>query len=214
MATTNGLSLLCRERTRRYLFFIYHNLICQQPLIFCVRMAPLKALQDKHNMKITKSQLEQIIKEEVDEILEMRTVAGLSEYGGFPSNIGGVAGQLGAVAGRREPPPPDSADSVVQGEAFAMFMDMGLEEKVAKILVTNIAITDLQTVLEAIPKIDTADEQEALGEVLGPAAKASDYVEDFQDSDAPQFKGKSKKKKTQMAIAAHASAKEKKRGKK
>jgi hypothetical protein len=28
------------------------------------------------------------------------------------------------------------------------------------------------------------------------------YIEDFQDSDAPQFKGKSKEKKRQMAIAA------------
>ena len=47
-----------------------------------------------------------------------------------------------------------------------------------------------------------------LGEVLGPDAEVGEYIEDFQDSDAPQFKGKSKKKKAQMAYAAHAAAKE------
>jgi hypothetical protein len=107
----------------------------------------------ERQMKITKSQLKQIIKEETETVV--------TEYGGFPSNLGGVASQLGAVAGRWQPPPPDSADSIVQGEALSMFMNLGLDEKVAKVLVSNIAITDLQTVLEAIPKIDTAAEGEA-----------------------------------------------------
>ena len=49
--------------------------------------------------------------------------------------------------------------------------------------------------------------------MLGPDADIGDYVKDFQDSKAPQFKGKSKKKKAQMAYAAHAAAQEK-RGKK
>ena len=48
-------------------------------------------------------------------------------------------------------------------------------------------------------------------EVLDPDAPAEDYIEDFQKSDAPQFQGKSKEKKIEMAIAAHASA-QKKRG--
>jgi|TARA_Y100001951_G_C11128739_1_gene177015 hypothetical protein len=32
------------------------------------------------------------------------------------------------------------------------------------------------------------------------------YIDDFQDSDAPQFKGKSKEKRRQMAIAAKMNA--------
>jgi len=48
---------------------------------------------------------------------------------------------------------------------------------------------------------------EALDEVLGPDAETEDYIEDFEKSDAPQFKGKSKEKKRQMAIAAAMSAK-------
>ena len=45
-----------------------------------------------------------------------------------------------------------------------------------------------------------------LGEKLDPNAEAGEYVDDFQDSDAPQFKGKSKKKKEQMALAAYLDA--------
>tara|TARA_B100000287_G_scaffold395389_1_gene410170 strand:- start:488 stop:658 length:171 start_codon:yes stop_codon:yes gene_type:complete len=44
-------------------------------------------------------------------------------------------------------------------------------------------------------------------EKLGKNATAADYVKDFKKSDAPQFKGKSDKKKQQMAIAAYLDAK-------
>ena len=37
---------------------------------------------------------------------------------------------------------------------------------------------------------------------------AGDYVKDFQKSDAPQFKGKSKEKRRKMAIAAYLDAKD------
>ena len=45
-----------------------------------------------------------------------------------------------------------------------------------------------------------------VGEKLDKDATAGDYVKDFQKSDAPQFKGKSKKKKQQMAVAAYLDA--------
>lgn len=41
-----------------------------------------------------------------------------------------------------------------------------------------------------------------LGEKLKASDDMGDWVKDFQDSDAPQFKGKSKEKRRQMAIAA------------
>ena len=44
-------------------------------------------------------------------------------------------------------------------------------------------------------------------EALGPDADAGDYVKDFRKSKAPQFKGKSDKKKQKMAIAAYLSKK-------
>jgi hypothetical protein len=50
-------------------------------------------------------------------------------------------------------------------------------------------------------------EGETLDEKLNPSMGAGEYVKDFRDSDAPQFKGKSDKKKQKMAIAAYLSAK-------
>ena len=38
------------------------------------------------------------------------------------------------------------------------------------------------------------------GEKLGKDADMGDYIKDFQKSDAPQFKGKSKEKRKDMAI--------------
>lgn len=48
---------------------------------------------------------------------------------------------------------------------------------------------------------------------LGKNADAGDYVDDFRKSKAPQFKGKSDKKKRQMAIAAFLDARRKKKAK-
>ena len=46
------------------------------------------------------------------------------------------------------------------------------------------------------------------GEKLGKNADMGDYIKDFQKSDAPQFKGKSKEKRKDMAIAAYLSRNE------
>ena len=46
-----------------------------------------------------------------------------------------------------------------------------------------------------------------LNEKLGPKPKPETYIKDFAKSKAPQFKGKSKEKKRQMAIAAYMSNK-------
>jgi len=45
-------------------------------------------------------------------------------------------------------------------------------------------------------------------EKLKPSDSMGTYIKDFQDSDAPQFKGKSKEKRRKMAIAAKLSAME------
>jgi hypothetical protein len=57
--------------------------------------------------------------------------------------------------------------------------------------------------------VDVASEEGALDEKLKPSMGAGAYVDDFKTSDAPQFKGKSKKKKNKMAVAAYLSAKDK-----
>lgn len=50
---------------------------------------------------------------------------------------------------------------------------------------------------------------EVYTEKLDPKADASEWIEDFIKSDAPQFKGKSKEERKKMALAAYYSAREK-----
>lgn len=63
------------------------------------------------------------------------------------------------------------------------------------------------------PKLDAlagvTPEEGTLDEKLKPSMGAGAYVDDFRTSKAPQFKGKSKKKKNKMAVAAYLSAKDK-----
>ena len=51
--------------------------------------------------------------------------------------------------------------------------------------------------------------EEPVTEKLGPNTPVSTYVKDFEKSDAPQFKGKSKEKRAQMGVAAALQAKNK-----
>lgn len=57
--------------------------------------------------------------------------------------------------------------------------------------------------------VDIASEEGTIDEKLKPSMGAGAYVDDFKTSKAPQFKGKSKKKKNKMAVAAYLSAKDK-----
>jgi hypothetical protein len=60
--------------------------------------------------------------------------------------------------------------------------------------------------LEAAAKVEDAP----VAEILTDKSSVDKHIEDFKDSDAPQFKGKSKDKKVQMAVAAYLSKKNKK----
>jgi len=63
------------------------------------------------------------------------------------------------------------------------------------------------------PTSGTIDEKiaTAVKEKLTKSSSVEDHVEDFKDSDAPQFKGKSKDKKVQMAVASYLSKQGKKK---
>jgi len=99
-------------------------------------------------MKITKSQLKEIIQEEI-----------FAESGGIAGNFGGAAGALGKL---REPSPPieDIPDSAIQHQAAEFFLTLELTGKVVKVLVETIAIPDLIELMDKIPKLDTAAEEE------------------------------------------------------
>jgi hypothetical protein len=53
-------------------------------------------------------------------------------------------------------------------------------------------------------------EIKALEEKLTKKSSVEKHIEDFKDSDAPQFKGKSQEKRRKMAVAAYLSKKDKK----
>jgi len=58
------------------------------------------------------------------------------------------------------------------------------------------------------PSTHTKKFKQMFGEVLPAGADQGDYIDDFVKSDAPQFKGKSKEKRKEMAIAAYLSKNE------
>jgi hypothetical protein len=58
------------------------------------------------------------------------------------------------------------------------------------------------------PSTHTKKFKQMFGEVLPDNADQGDYIDDFEKSDAPQFKGKSKEKRKDMAIAAYLSKNE------
>jgi hypothetical protein len=58
------------------------------------------------------------------------------------------------------------------------------------------------------PSTHTKKFKQMFGEVLPNDADQGDYIDDFEKSDAPQFKGKSKEKRKDMAIAAYLSKNE------
>jgi len=58
------------------------------------------------------------------------------------------------------------------------------------------------------PSKHTQKFKQMYGEKLGKGADMGDYIKDFEKSDSPQFKGKSKEKRKDMAIAAYLSRNE------
>jgi hypothetical protein len=58
------------------------------------------------------------------------------------------------------------------------------------------------------PSTHTKKFKQMFGEALPKNADQGDYIDDFEKSDAPQFKGKSKEKRKDMAIAAYLSKNE------
>ena len=83
------------------------------------------------------------------------------------------------------------------------------EDKVDSIFATlsNLDDADVNYILGQVRNRLREDD---MNEKLDKDATAGEYVKDFRKSKAPQFKGKSKKKKQEMAIAAYLDSKEKK----
>jgi len=139
-------------------------------------------------MKITKSQIKQILLEETES--NDKLISAIRDLTSKIEELDVSVDYLSAAFTGEDP------------------MSLGVAQKT----MGRFAAPTRKSSLPPLPKdIDEAQLKqyvmEALDEVLGPDAKTEDYIEDFEDSDAPQFKGKSKEKRRQMAIAASMSAK-------
>ena len=100
-------------------------------------------------MKISRSQLKQIIQEEI-----------FGESGGMAGNFGGTAGALMESSANRVHLLKTVPDSAIQHQAAEFFLTLELTGKVVKVLVETIAIPDLIELMDKIPKLDTAAEEE------------------------------------------------------
>jgi hypothetical protein len=69
------------------------------------------------------------------------------------------------------------------------------------------SLAELNKKKDELEKTPSDKKKETVDEKLKPSMGAGAYVKDFKKSDAPQFQGKSKAKKQDMAIAAYLSAK-------
>jgi len=102
-------------------------------------------------MKITKSQLKQIIKEAL-------------EKDGLPGATAHIGGSPDREMGSDSPDSflqrPSTPDTAIQGAAHAFFMKLGITDPdVCRTLVGNIAVPDLKEIMRLIPKLDTAQEE-------------------------------------------------------
>ncbi len=101
----------------------------------------------------------------------------------------------------------DYADELY--EMIDMIEDTGVELPLwwlSKIIRSNDYISSAKHYLEyKLSKDDMVewDENESLEEKLDSSSSAGDWVRDFYKSDAPQFAGKDKTKRWEMAIAAY-----------
>tara|TARA_R110000824_G_scaffold195409_6_gene378213 strand:+ start:609 stop:917 length:309 start_codon:yes stop_codon:yes gene_type:complete len=99
-------------------------------------------------MKITKSRLKQIIKEEI------------IESGGSAHSSGPPTTVPDPPADRSQLRHEDTPDSDIQSAAAEFFTNLVITDKVVAVLINNIATPDLITIMEKIPKIDTAAQED------------------------------------------------------
>ena len=89
----------------------------------------------------------------------------------------------------------------IMGDKTKIGMDVGHKDN-------NPLNNDLDNLKNEDPSDNRREPRLRVKEILGKNADQGDYIDDFQKSDAPQFKGKSQEKRKKMAIAAFLSKNE------
>ena len=152
-------------------------------------------------VKITKQYLKQIIKEEIEALLQEKTW--------YPSWEGAIKAQdpdrmsvalARSLSKTGNLPHSTSWRKAIQRDESGT--GTRLPENPQTIYDPNKERWE-QSLERSEAEQERAGMEEDLEEKLKPSMGPGEYVKDFRKSEAPQFKGKSKKKKQQMAIAAY-----------
>ena len=176
-------------------------------------------------MKITKQQLINIIKEELEELTSegrYRQATTYPElYDALKAAIGEYNDEIVKIVlrgvlddrdhyGRSELNEDGHTDvpSAVRKLKTSMEDAMEILSALEQMPDTELPSWWMSKVTLAADYLNKSRDYLLVSEKLDPSDGAGAYVKDFRKSDAPQFKGKGKKKRQQMAIAAYLQVKE------
>ena len=176
-------------------------------------------------MKITKQQLINIIKEELEELTSegrYRQATTYPElYDALKAAIGEYNDEIVKIVlrgvlddrdhyGRSELNEGGHTDvpSAVRKLKTSMEDAMEILSALEQMPDTELPSWWMSKVTLAADYLNKSRDYLLVSEKLDPSDGAGAYVKDFRKSDAPQFKGKGKKKRQQMAIAAYLQDKE------
>ena len=176
-------------------------------------------------MKITKQQLINIIKEELEQVTSegrYRQATTYPElYDALKAAIGDYNDEIVKIVlrgvlddrdhyGRSELNEDGHSDvpSAVRKLKTSMEDAMEILSALEQMPDTELPSWWMSKVTLAADYLNKSRDYLLVSEKLDPSDGAGAYVKDFRKSDAPQFKGKGKKKRQQMAIAAYLQDKE------
>ena len=176
-------------------------------------------------MKITKQQLINIIKEELEQVTSegrYRQATTYPElYDALKAAIGDYNDEIVKIVlrgvlddrdhyGRSELNEDGHTDvpSAVRKLKTSMEDAMEILSALEQMPDTELPSWWMSKVTLAADYLNKSRDYLLVSEKLDPSEGAGAYVKDFRKSDAPQFKGKGKKKRQQMAIAAYLQDKE------
>ena len=176
-------------------------------------------------MKITKQQLINIIKEELEQVTSegrYRQATTYPElYDALKAAIGDYNDEIVKIVlrgvlddrdhyGRSELNEDGHTDvpSAVRKLKTSMEDAMEILSALEQMPDTELPSWWMSKVTLAADYLNKSRDYLLVSEKLDPSDGAGAYVKDFRKSDAPQFKGKGKKKRQQMAIAAYLQDKE------
>ena len=174
-------------------------------------------------MKLTKEKLRQIIKEELEAVKEKVVKRG-DKYA-YVSKKGKTLGTHDTKAGAEK---QATAIRISRNVGESSLNEDGHTDVPSAIRKLKTSMEDAMEILNALEHMPDAElpswwmskitlaadylnksrDYLLVSEKLDPSDGAGAYVKDFRKSDAPQFKGKGKKKRQQMAIAAYLQDKE------